>query len=562
MATDLGLDLAPLFDLDEVPYTVRHSRLVVRRDGAALTVYRAAYERGLEDSVVVGALRLLNERGDEAGIGQATPLSLAFDGGAALIVTAEDAVHLGALPVGWRVVADLRLPPAEAALTTDRLVLPADAVVSRSGDLTEILLPTGGEIGIACAGPASADYADALAETSAVLADWMGRCPAVDERWQQTTRLCWWVLGVNTLILDAPAGLNRAVVPSKIGYVGLWQWDAYFIAIGLGHGDPELAAEQLRIALAYPGADGQLPDVVHEEGVLASSDDLPAGDLENLRRLGSPSLAHSRVPLTKPPLTALAVSLLEHPCGDAVVTDNLSAMLAAQRWWYRDSAPSGHPAYLHPYSSGLDDSPLFDHDAIVVSPDLTAYLILADELLTGWLERAGRQEEAEECRGRAASLLRQLLGTWDDERGFFPTLGEDGSPLASETVVSLMPLLAGSLPERQRTALVRTLGDPRRFGTRHRIPTVAAGDPDYSVERMWRGPVWVNTTWLVIQGLRRHGEDALADELAEGILALISQSGPAEYFRPDTGERAATATVCFGWSAALAVDLAVSLSGR
>jgi hypothetical protein len=36
--------------------------------------------------------------------------------------------------------------------------------------------------------------------------------------------------------------------------------------------------------------------------------------------------------------------------------------------------------------------------------------------------------------------------------------------------------------------------------------------------------------------------------------------GPHEYFNPETGDRARTATTSFGWSAALFVDLAVSLS--
>ncbi|WP_413926318.1 MGH1-like glycoside hydrolase domain-containing protein, partial [Mycobacterium tuberculosis] len=62
-------------------------------------------------------------------------------------------------------------------------------------------------------------------------------------------------------------------MPSKIGYVGLWQWDAYFIAVGVRHGDPELAREQLDLAFRFASADGQLPDVVHERGVLATSDD-------------------------------------------------------------------------------------------------------------------------------------------------------------------------------------------------------------------------------------------------------------------------------------------------
>ena len=33
----------PALDLDEIPYTVPFSRLIVRADGDALTVYRAAY---------------------------------------------------------------------------------------------------------------------------------------------------------------------------------------------------------------------------------------------------------------------------------------------------------------------------------------------------------------------------------------------------------------------------------------------------------------------------------------------------------------------------------------
>ena len=98
-------------------------------------------------------------------------------------------------------------------------------------------------------------------------------------------------------------------MPSKIGYVGLWQWDAYFIAVGLRHGDPELAREQLELAFRFPSADGQLPDVVHEHGVLATSDDLPPGDRENLRRAGSAIADPSApVPLTKPPLAAWALA--------------------------------------------------------------------------------------------------------------------------------------------------------------------------------------------------------------------------------------------------------------
>lgn len=561
MARDLGDDLASRFDLDEVPYTVRFSRLLVRRGTAGLDVFRAVYERSMADSVVVGGLRLLDAAGDEVPVEAVTPLRIAFRGGASLIVTPDDCVHLGGLPTGWSVVAALVLPAAEAGVTPERLLLPGDAEAALVDGVTSVRLPAGGAVSIACNGPVAGSHDVATEAVARDLAEWLGRCPEVAGEWREVTRFCWWVLGVNTLRLDAPDGLSRAVVPSKIGYVGLWQWDAYFIAIGLRHGDPELAAEQMRIALAYPTSEGQLPDVVHEQGILASSDDLPPSDLEVLRRLGSPSLAHASVPLTKPPLTALAVHLLaEQYGGDDVVDEFLDVMLAAQRWWYGPSAPGGQPAYLHPYSSGLDDSPIFDRDAILVSPDLTSYLVLADEILAGWLHERGRTTEARECRDRAGASLERLLDTWDDTRGFFPSIGESGEPVAPETIVSVMPLLIGCLPEQVLGRLRDAVLDPERFGTPHPLPTVAVRDDAFAPERMWRGPVWVNTNWLVIQGLRRHGLTELADRLARATVELVAGAGPCEYFHPFSGEKVPSATTCFGWSAALAVDLAVALT--
>jgi len=112
-----------------------------------------------------------------------------------------------------------------------------------------------------------------------------------------------------------------------------------------------------------------------------------------------------------------------------------------------------------------------------------------------------------------------------------------------------------------RDTLVAALDDPSRFGTPWGLPTVAAGDPDFSPERMWRGPVWINTNLLVAEGLSASGLPDRARELSERTLALVIHGGgPHEYFNPYTGEKAGTATTAFGWSAALFIDLAVRLS--
>jgi glycogen debranching enzyme len=133
--------------------------------------------------------------------------------------------------------------------------------------------------------------------------------------------------------------------------------------------------------------------------------------------------------------------------------------------------------------------------------------------------------------------------------------------VASDTVVGLMPLLTGRLPERIVERLLAALADPRRFKTPWGVPTVGVGDPDFSAERMWRGPVWINTNALVVEGLKASGRSDAARDLAERTVALVLRGGgPHEYFNPHTGEKARGATTAFGWSAALFIDLAVGLS--
>ncbi len=554
----------PALDLDEIPYTVPFSRLFVRADGDALSVYRAAYERSLADSVVVGSLRLRDTSGAVVTVLRATPLGIEFTDGTTLVVTPRDTVHVGTLPPGTSLEMDLSLPRLEAGVTPDRLVLPTNATTSVTDTLTRVGTSTGGDIVIACAGslPEPVPHREVVTATSTTVLAWLARCPAVEQQWQPLVNLCWWVLGVNTLELGG-AVVGRAVVPSKLGYVGLWQWDAYFIAIGLRHGDPELAAEQLRIALSHPQPSGQLPDVIHEDGVLASSDDLPSGDLETLRAMASPSLAHSRIPLTKPPLTALAVQLVSEQHDGDLVDEFIEVILASQDWWYAESDPrgTGEPAYLHPYSSGLDDSPIFDHDAMVASPDLAAYLILQDRILVGWLLERERGEEAARCQRRADAALEALVARWEPGRGFFPSLGDTGRALTTDAVVGLIPLLADGLPDVLADALLAATTDPLRYGTPQRLPTVAADDPTFSPDRMWRGPVWVNINWLVARGMRQQGFEAAADVLERDTLAMAARSGgPHEYFNPTDASKPAGSTTCFGWSSALLVDMAVRLS--
>jgi glycogen debranching enzyme len=552
-------------DLVQAPFTLPRSRVLVFREGDGVRVHTSEYERSLAQCRVIDTLEVRDADGSILPISDVLPHLVAFGGGAVTLAFAgPNALSIGLGPDAAANPA-ATAPPTNAAATvewttpdgaTTRVELGAGATAVRLAIATDRSVMRA----------ASTTHEGDVSASESLWLDWFERCPLVREDLQEMTAFCWWVLGAN--IVELPAlGDARAVVPSKIGYVGLWQWDAYFIAVGLRHGDPALAREQLEIAFRFPSANGQLPDVVHEEGVLATSDDLPAGDRENLRRAGSAIADPSApVPLTKPPLAAWALAkVLEVEPADDRARAQLAVIARSQDWWFdaSDLDGDGMPEYGHPYSSGLDDSPIFDGPLPTTSPDLGAYLVLQDLELARLIERLGAADavaDAAAHRARADRTLALLLELWDEERGVFLARAA-GRTVHSDAVVGLMPLLTGRLPEPITERLLAALSDESRYDLPWSVPTVAASDPDFSPERMWRGPVWINTNRLVIEGLRASGHPDAAHALAERTVALVVHGGgPHEYFNPLTGRKAVTATTAFGWSAALFVDLSVQLS--
>ncbi|WP_431785215.1 amylo-alpha-1,6-glucosidase [Microbacterium maritypicum] len=545
MMTDAAALAGRRLDLVSAPFTLPRSRVLVFRadDGEGVRVHTSEYERRLSDSRVLDALTVIGAGGEVLPVTDVHPARVTFGAATATLTFADPStLSLGGEP-GARV--RLRRP---------------------DGHVEEHLLGGGIRLRVAAdraVAVESGDHAAALAATEAIWADWFAKCPSVRDDLQEMTALCWWVLGAN--IVELPSlGDARAIVPSKIGYVGLWQWDAYFIAVGLRHGDPELAREQLDIAFRFPQPDGQLPDVVHELGVLATSDDLPESDRANLRRAGSQIADPSApVPLTKPPLAAWALrKVLEVEDAPDYARTQLARIVRSQDWWFArsDLDHDGMPEYGHPYSSGLDDSPIFDGPLPTAAPDLGAYLVQQDRELAALLQKYEPDADVERFRARAETTQELLLRMWDPERSRFLAFG-GGEPQLSDTVVGLMPLLTGALPAPIAAALRQAVDDPERFALPWGLPTVAASDPDFSEERMWRGPIWVNTSMLVAEGLEASGYPERARELREQTVALVIHGGgPHEYFNPQTGQKARTATTAFGWSAALFVDLAVQLS--
>jgi trehalose 6-phosphate synthase len=214
-------------------------------------------------------------------------------------------------------------------------------------------------------------------------------------------------------------------------------------------------------------------------------------------------------------------------------------LVRSNAWWFtmNDDDADGLVQYNHPYSSGLDDSPLWDYGMPVESPDLNTYLCVQMGSLALIAEALGMQAEADMWRRRAAALVRRMIEDfWDHEAGVFRAL-HDNRPIPVLTPFNLYPLWSGQLPHDIRQRVLGHLTNPAEFWGEFVLPSVARNDPHYDPETMWRGPVWVNINYFFIEALEQIGETELARTLRDKTLELImGQPGIHEYYNGETGE--------------------------
>ena len=371
---------------------------------------------------------------------------------------------------------------------------------------------------------------------------WFADAPQVEEEYRAQYYYAWWIMRAG-LISTRFYTTREAMTPSMIHYVGVWQWDAFFHALAYRHVEKHLAQDQIRIVLDHQREDGMIPDAIHDEGTVT--------------RLNFPVDAD----VTKPPLIAWAAYKLYEMDGDREFLDEIyEPVVRWNNWWFEknDTDGNGLCEYQHPFSSGLDDSPLGDEGMPVEAPDLNTYLYLQQESLAKIAAVIGKEEDVEMWRRRAETMVQRLRElAWDTDSGFF-WARRNGSRVNVRTPFNLFPLITGQMPSEITDRLVEHLTDERQFWTRYPVATVAMDDPTYTPGKMWRGPTWVNVNYLLIEGLQRSGYADLAHELRRRTLDLInSHDDIYEYYDPVSGENPPTAASMFGWSSAVFIDLAI-----
>lgn len=153
------------------------------------------------------------------------------------------------------------------------------------------------------------------------------------------------------------------IVPAGDLYPHQWLWDSCFIAIGLRHLDVERAQKEITSLLRGQWVDGMIPHLIF--------DPHPRHRREHNLWQGwlNPHAPNGVITsgLTQPPLLAEAIvrigQKLKMPERRSWYSGVYPHLLAYHQWFYAERATGdGLVLILHPYESGLDNSPPLIHE--------------------------------------------------------------------------------------------------------------------------------------------------------------------------------------------------------
>ncbi|MBD3188788.1 hypothetical protein GF325_18310, partial [Candidatus Bathyarchaeota archaeon] len=103
---------------------------------------------------------------------------------------------------------------------------------------------------------------------------------------------------------------------------------------------------------------------------------------------------------------------------------------------------------------------------------------------------------------------------WDEKMEIYGDLDLTTTELKTvDTIASYFPLACNGFNKERMARLIERIEDKQKYNSLVPLPTVSLDSP-YFLKDMWRGPVWMNTAYLIIHGLQKQGHGRLAGSLA------------------------------------------------
>jgi glutaredoxin len=412
--------------------------------------------------------------------------------------------------------------------------------------------------------------------------------------------------------------LGGWTMPSKELYPHLWNWDSGFIARGYLHFRPERAYQELFSLFRGQWSDGFLPHIVFNPSYI---DHFPGPSYWKAQRSGKLPEGMYTSGISQPPVHAsMMVRAVELDPDRGRAQGFLKEIYPKLRKFhdfffnYRDPHSENLVYIVHPWESGLDNSPLWDEPLAVIkgatrwaSQMQRAYDRLAEEgkrPKRAYIEKYSFLVEnlfscnydwnriadvhpfkvqdvlfnSILCKSESdlaviakltghdpaphlerAQMVREALNgkLWVEDQGLYCNFDLTNNKMINrDTIFSYLPLFAEVPGEEEGKILLDELRSHCfcvADGDCVAIPSYDMCQADFEGEFYWRGPVWININWYLAKGVRKYGDGELADWIEDSLIALTERYGYYEYYDPNTGKGLGAKD--FSWTAALIIDL-------
>jgi len=404
-------------------------------------------------------------------------------------------------------------------------------------------------------------------------------------------------------------------------YPHQWLWDSCFIGIGIRHYDVKRAQTEIDSLFRGQWGNGMIPHMIFGPGDYY-------GD-KLWKRTPESSMPKNQLTsgITQPPLISTAMVKIGEKMTKTKrqqwYKSRFNQLLEYHEWLYRERDPEqkGLVVLVHPWESGIDNSPswmkvvhadgkplwisaasqlgftkLLENmrrdthyvpayeridtiDALLLYHQLKklakykydskktlkqSKINVYDVLFNSILIRANQHlvDIANEIDAQIPYWLQErfkksskaLESLWDtDSEHYYDHRYKHGSKISELTIGRYLPLYSGVISRIRADKLAKDL-EAELNDVLYPVPSTPKTSKYFNARRYWQGPTWVNTNWLIIEGLENYGHVELARRIRNSTLQLVSMHGPHEYFNPIDGTPVGAHQ--FSWSAALAIDLA------
>ena len=353
----------------------------------------------------------------------------------------------------------------------------------------------------------SMNVLDSIRQTKEEWTRFLAKMPSVPPKHQMFAQVTWFNLW-SSYVHAQDVYKTDIMLMSKKFMSSVWSWDHCFNALSMAFADQAMAINQFYAPFWLQNRSGVLPDMWNPNSEIVWG-------------------------VTKPPIHGWCISKLmdRFELDDDTLTPIYTALVKWTNWWLqeRDEDQDGIPAYPQGCDSGWDNATVFDLGFFTETPDLPAYLILQMHALARIARRLYKAKDADDWTRRANKMLEDLLAhCWTGEKFVAKLSGTHEEVSETHCLINYMPLVLGSLlPAEIAVKTVERMQNEHM--TAFGLATEKPGTPKYDPDGYWRGPIWAPTTYLIVDGLRRMGQDNLAIEIARRFCDMCAFHAKGNY---------------------------------